>query len=405
MRERRRKWRPLFCRRLTRGINFPALFRFLLCRPPGFLCGGDSGSSGGAQGTLPCWLGCVFRRALGSSRASFRSGTGAICYGVNQSGSCTNGYDLNGNLLAKTDARGITVGYTYDPLNRLLLKSSKSAGGLNEAFAYDSSSAGNFTGSNTIGRLVEHANPSGSTSTQFSYDSMGRVVLQGNTLPNGCCDQTANEITAKYDLSGNLTDLTYPDGHHVVQSWGGAGRLSASRLSDISGVAASQSYLQSVLYNPDGTPNVLTLGNGVRQTIAKNNRVQIQTLTVDSPLPPFNAQPFLSHTYCYVNCASGGTANNGNIWQIADTLKPANTQDFSYDSLNRIRSFSLGGSLREQYSIDSFGNLSPIIGGVATFDLIAAIEGTICRAPHPSHPMTLLAIRPATRIVMVHSHN
>ncbi len=42
-------------------------------------CDGDSGSPGGAQGTLPCWLGCVFRRALGSSRASFRSGIIVAC--------------------------------------------------------------------------------------------------------------------------------------------------------------------------------------------------------------------------------------------------------------------------------------------------------------------------------------
>jgi len=32
------------------------------------------------------------------------------------------GYDVNGNLGAKTDARGVTVSYNYDTLNRLFQK-------------------------------------------------------------------------------------------------------------------------------------------------------------------------------------------------------------------------------------------------------------------------------------------
>jgi len=37
-------------------------------------------------------------------------------------GQCLNGYDANGNLGAKTDARGIKIAYQYDVLNRLLSK-------------------------------------------------------------------------------------------------------------------------------------------------------------------------------------------------------------------------------------------------------------------------------------------
>src|SRR6202012_3975227 len=46
--------------------------------------------------------------------------TGTICYGVWSGSSCVNGYDSNGNLSAKTDARGTTTSYQYDALNRLV---------------------------------------------------------------------------------------------------------------------------------------------------------------------------------------------------------------------------------------------------------------------------------------------
>jgi YD repeat-containing protein len=49
--------------------------------------------------------------------------TGTICYGQEASGSCqNNGYDADGNLVYKTDARGVTISYSYDTVNRLTSK-------------------------------------------------------------------------------------------------------------------------------------------------------------------------------------------------------------------------------------------------------------------------------------------
>ena len=266
-------------------------------------------------------------------------------------------YDANSNLLSKTDARNIATTYTYDALNRI---TGANAPGMNEGFAYDLSALGAFAVSNPIGRLVQHAKPYEGNSLQFSYDAMGRVVTQGNTLPNGCCVPTANEIHAVYDLGGNMTDLTYPDGRHIQQSFDAAGRLTASNLVDIGGVSTSASYLQGVTYLADGSPGVLTLGNAVQQTIAKNNRLQVQNLVVADPLTDAT---YISRTYCYVGCTTGGAANNGNIWGITDNQNVNRTQGFTYDALNRIGSFSLGGAVNQQYSIDSFGNMSQTLGG------------------------------------------
>lgn len=198
---------------------------------------------------------------------------------------------------------------------------------------------------------------------------MGRVTSQTYCLPDNCANRQS--ASAAYDLAGNMTDLRYPDGRHITQTWDAENRLQTINLADINGVAANQNYLQSIVYNPDGSPNVTTLGNGAAQQVMENNRLQISSMSISNSNSnsPFSGQSFLSRSYCYV-CGTGNGGNNGNIWQITDNQNSARTQSFTYDSLNRISSFSLGGTLNQQYQIDSFGNMSPLSGGnpLYTFD-------------------------------------
>ena len=50
--------------------------------------------------------------------------TGTTCYGTYSGSTClANGYDGNGNLIKKTDARGVVITYSYDAGNRLTQKS------------------------------------------------------------------------------------------------------------------------------------------------------------------------------------------------------------------------------------------------------------------------------------------
>jgi len=152
---------------------------------------------------------------------------------------------------------------------------------------------------------------------------------------------------------------------------------------DIGGVSQTQSYLQPGGYFPDGSPSTLTLGDGVQQIVQKNNRLQGQSMLSSTPLPPFSGQAFLSHTYCYVNCPNGGPrGNNGNIGQITDTLNATQTQSFTYDGLSRISSFTLGGTVMEQYNIDSFGNMKNILSPSApNFGADNRVDNFTCASP------------------------
>lgn len=308
--------------------------------------------------------------AMSRLTQAFNPESGWVCYGTTggaaaNGSNCTSGYDASGNLLYKTDARGIVTSYSYDALNRLNYRR-HSDGSQTEGFGYDGKGEdGTPVGQpslNSIGRLSHISNEINAAAT-YSYDAMGRMTLKTECVPIDCSYDVS--ASAKYDLAGNMTDVTYPDGHHIQQTFDGAGRLNTSNLIDINGVSTPRSYVQSVSYNPDNSANVTTLGNGVQETIGENNRLQVQNLLVATPLMPFSNQPFLSHAYCYVSCTTGGTADNGNVWGVTDTLNSANTQGFAYDSLNRINQFALAGSLNQQYTIDSFGNMSLVSNGTA----------------------------------------
>jgi RHS repeat-associated protein len=294
--------------------------------------------------------------------------TGTVCYGQLSGGSCIKGYDANGNLVAKTDARGIVMSYYYDALNRMTNKQSTggtNVGIVNFLYTYDSTTTAVTNG---IGRLVATANGNGE-SELYGYDAMGRTTSESVYLPS--TPKAAATVSAIYDLAGDMTDLTYPDGRHITQVSDSAGRLSESKLAAINGTAPAspQIYAQSITYLSDGTPAVLTLGDAVVQTATENNRLQLQSLAVSSPTNAHSGQV----TYCYyAKCATSGTGNNGNILSIVDGLNAANTQAFTYDSLNRINTFSLGGTLSQQYSIDSFGNLTGVVGGKATMTFAPA---------------------------------
>jgi YD repeat-containing protein len=164
-------------------------------------------------------------------------------------------YDLNGNLITKTDHRGVQITYAYDTLNRLLSKRYSDGKTPSSCFQYDSSSVANglgrlsneWTQSNSAGSCP--STPPSSFWTKrsiISYDTMGRVwneqqFAPGNstngTLPSNFCPNRGAEtgLSYCYDLAGNLTFSTngmnspsYLSGQSPItfaSVFSGAGRL------------------------------------------------------------------------------------------------------------------------------------------------------------------------------------
>jgi YD repeat-containing protein len=196
-------------------------------------CAAQDGGSGGAftscSAAPASWRPRTFAYDSLSRLITARNPeTGTVCYGTLSGGTCNSGYDANGNLGSKTDARGVTTSYSYDALNRWLSKtySNAPAGTVSSCYQYD-------TAANGVGRLASEWTKTGGCTSAATYqslrvvggyDSMGRVVSEQQCVAGYCTSNTAPSAPAPnctslgssvglqycYDLAGDL--LAYSNG-------------------------------------------------------------------------------------------------------------------------------------------------------------------------------------------------
>ena len=194
---------------------------------------------------------------------------------------------------------------------------------------------------------------------------MGRSNFQLHflsTADTSGCPYVQTYLTAGYDLAGNQTSLTYPSGRAIKSQFNGASRPTKIFVDDFNGY----NYLSSANYGPFGSPTSFALGNGATETSTYNKRLQ-----------PLNQQlanttsTLLNRTYSFYDTSGH---NNGNVISIADNLNSSLTQNFSYDSLNRISTAQTSGTSGpncwgQQFGYDAWGNLlteTPNVPGCPT---------------------------------------
>ena len=193
--------------------------------------------------------------------------TGTVCYGTystNGAGQsvCSNGYDLNGNLQSKTDARSKTTSFSYDALNRMVSRFAPSAQnngqGSSSCFLYDANSvpygvghlaaewtqAGNCSGSSSV--------PSNPLTSKLitAYDPVGRVSTEQTCVGSSC--STPRQQAYSYDTAGHLS--SYGDGvgnQTFTQYFDSAGRFQ-SLSSSLHDATHSSSLFDINTFSPQG---------------------------------------------------------------------------------------------------------------------------------------------------------
>jgi RHS repeat-associated protein len=272
---------------------------------------------------------------------SFNPETGWVCYGttggaVPNGSNCTGGYDANSNLTAKTDGRGITTAYTYDALNRLTNKTYSDGSGA-VAYGFDASSVSFSNGTtstskilgNTVGRLSWECQLNSAQNfcvslNAFSYDPMGRVSQKWSSTPSFATTGSVYGTSALYDLAGDTTSLTYPDGRLVTQGFDSAARLNSVIYSSFNGNSVNKTLLTVNTYDPIGHPTKSTFGNGVIATSSYNPRSELASLAYANPSGSLWNKQFTWTT-------------NGNL-QFASDMLSGITRQYGYDTLNRLAS-------------------------------------------------------------------
>jgi RHS repeat-associated protein len=211
---------------------------------------------------------------------------------------------------------------------------------------------------NPIGRLTHNCSVSGCS--QFSYDSMGRILNQWTSTPYNV-GTGSFPFAYTYDLLGDMTSYN-AEGVTFTQSFNSAGRVTglSSTFSDAQHPGTMATVDPSVGYWPTGDLRKVTFGNGLTETSAYNNRLQPCRKNVNSSgayfatctdaVPTGNVQDF---TYGF----NAGTSDNGNLASFGATGTQAFSRSYTYDTLNRLLTMSgNSGCTGLSWAYDAWGN-------------------------------------------------
>jgi RHS repeat-associated protein len=298
-----------------------------------------------------------------------------------ESGTIEYRYDPNGNLLDKTDARGVVTEYVYDPLNRVKERKYSTPNGVpanyqatpNVAYTYG-------TAAPAIGQLTK-VSSSVSTTEYTSFDILGRVTAHRQTTDGG--DPSGYTTGYTYNLAGALVEETYPSGRVIKNVLDGDGDLSIVQ-SKKDANHGFWNYAQSFTYSAAGAVTSMQRGNGRWESTVFNSRLQPTQIALGATAGGFD---LLKLNFEYGDWTTGGTIdsakNNGNIVQQTITVpnSPAHTdaflavQKYYYDPLNRIDDATEdvtpnGGtasrSWQQDFSYDRYGNRNVVEANTTT---------------------------------------
>jgi len=175
------------------------------------------------------------------------------------------GYDENGNRISLKKRDGTTLGYQYDSLNRVTVKtvpaSATGAAGYNVHYGYD------LRGLQTFARFGSTTGPG----VGNAYDGFGRLQSTTTTM-----DGTSRTISSQYDSAGNRIQLTSSNGYWLAFDYDLANRMTAIRESG--GWSAVKFG-----FDPAGRRSSLASGTGALPATAYgyDPAGRLQTLTHD----------------------------------------------------------------------------------------------------------------------------
>lgn len=276
------------------------------------------------------------------------------------------GYDAAGNRTSLRKRDGQTIAYSYDALNRVILKTPSA--GLATHYAYD------LRGLQLYARHGSVSGPGVST----AYDGLGRATASTTNMGG-----VARTLNYQWDANGNRTRVTHPDGQWFGYSYDGLNRLTAVTEGASGTTVASFAYdaqarpesathgsvaigygydavsrLASLSHDPAGTTHDVT------SAFTYNPASQIVTRSRSNPLYAFTGHVSVDRNYTvnglnqYLTAgpATFGYDANGNLTTDGSTT-------FVYDIENRLVSAS--GAKTAGLVWDPLGRLYETSGGSA----------------------------------------
>jgi RHS repeat-associated protein len=242
-------------------------------------------------------------------------------------------YNAKGQLETITLPNGATTTYTYNALGNV--KTITDALGRTVTYEYDKE-----------GKVTKVTDPMGYV-TKMAYNDYGDLVK--------VTDPKNRVVSMEYNTDGLLTKITLPNGTTVENSYDVMGRVIA--IKDVLGRESKREYDDfgrvSKIIDPKGNEYTLTydkVGNLIKVTDAKGNN---RTTKYDDLYRPFKTVD-----------ANGVEVSTTTYNALSMPTKIENATgkslEFSYDTLNRLQSSTLSGSLKSEAVYDTLGHITKL---------------------------------------------
>lgn len=254
--------------------------------------------------------------------------------------------DALSEVVSQTNGKGQTSTVTYDLLGRMTKRVEPD---LTSTWTYDTAAHG-------VGSLAQ-ATTNATYSRTFTYDALGRPA----TVALSYAGNNASYTTTYDTISGKAATVAYPSGLTIKNVYNAYGYLSQIKDSS-SGTAYWTANARDEFLNLINE----TAGNGVTTTRTFNPETgRISTIQAGTS----NAVANFAYTFDLA----------GNLTQRVDN-DLSRTDNFTYDALNRLYTYSIAGGAYQTMGYDALGDITSK-PGVGTYAYPTAGQ------PHP-HAIT-----------------
>ncbi len=308
----------------------------------------------------------------------------------------TSAYDAVGRKTSYTDAKGATFSFQFDALGRLTRRTEPDT--TYQTYTYDAAN-----------RLLVHRKADNATKTH-AYGNPNRDFLTQITYSNG---ETPRTFT--YNADGQM--LTASNAHAALTWTYDAAHRQLSETQTLSGLSGSHVF--SYLYDVDGNLSRHTRPDGSYVDYAWNARNLLASVTSDAPPPlatyTYNGRnQIASHvvesglftaTRSYDTAGRLTGVSNGALDSTSYTLSPdgrrtgidrnGSAETYGYDNARQVTSAALpltGGTTNQSWNYDAAGNRSTATTNGATTSYTAssvnaytAISGGGFSPPNPTY--------------------
>jgi len=161
-------------------------------------------------------------------------------------------------------------------------------------------------------------------------------------------------LSYAYDTAGRLTGLTYPSGRSVAYTFDALGRIAQVNTTKDS---QSQVVVSTVLYQPFGGVKGYTLGNGQAYSrgVDLDGRIASYSLGAQSFGIGYDAASRIQFISDFANSANTNNYDYDSLDRLTQAVTPGTPYAYSYDAVGNRMSRSAGSST-DTYAYSSSSN-------------------------------------------------